>query len=217
MTTPHPDGSLWVYVPDGPGDPWLNPGVVQGPPGQQGPPGNEGPEGPPGTARISHLISAATTIQSTTATPVNGWSFPAEAGRSYHAKGIMSINPQTTNQGGCGFGGNAQVSLCRVAYQFVGFFQATQWLHSFVQNTFNNFTQANVNLVNGGRLSIIYDAWLVVTVSGTVAMYGSTNQNAVAYTVTDGLVMEVISTTAARRGGSKPFGVPFEADDPAWA
>lgn len=217
MTTPHPDGSLWVYVPDGPGDPWLNPGVVQGPPGQQGPPGNQGPEGPPGTARISHLISAATSIQSTTPTPINGWSWPVEAGRSYHAKGIMSINPVGANVGGVMIGGNAQVSLCRMAVQYVGFFQATQFLHSFVQNNFTAQDQAQVNMVNGGRLNIFLDAWLVVTVSGTAAIYGRAGVNAPTYNVTDGLCLEVISTTGARRGGVKPFGEPLEAEDPAWA
>jgi hypothetical protein len=45
MSEPPRDGSLWVYAPEGPGDPWLNPGIVQGP---TGPPGPEGPEGPPG-------------------------------------------------------------------------------------------------------------------------------------------------------------------------
>jgi hypothetical protein len=58
-----PTGGLWTYVTEtGIGGPWLNPGVVQGPPGADGPPGPQGnpgtaggqgpqgPQGPPGTA-----------------------------------------------------------------------------------------------------------------------------------------------------------------------
>jgi hypothetical protein len=54
MSEPPRDGSLWVYAPEGPADPWLNPGVVQGPPGSTGPegpqgePGPQGPQGSPG-------------------------------------------------------------------------------------------------------------------------------------------------------------------------
>jgi hypothetical protein len=49
-----PDGGLWTFVgPDGPGtDQWLNPAVVQGPPGPQGPQGVPGPEGPPGPGGV---------------------------------------------------------------------------------------------------------------------------------------------------------------------
>jgi hypothetical protein len=50
MSEPPRDGSLWVYAPEGPGDPWLNPGVVQGPPGSTGPEGPPGPPGPQGPA-----------------------------------------------------------------------------------------------------------------------------------------------------------------------
>ena len=58
-----PTGGLWTYVTETAiGGPWLNPGVVQGPPGADGPPGPQGnpgpaggqgpqgPQGPPGTA-----------------------------------------------------------------------------------------------------------------------------------------------------------------------
>jgi hypothetical protein len=58
-----PTGGLWTYVGELTiGGPWLNPGVVQGPPGADGPPGPQGnpgpggaqgpqgPEGPPGEA-----------------------------------------------------------------------------------------------------------------------------------------------------------------------
>jgi hypothetical protein len=58
-----PTGGLWTFVSEiAIGGPWLNPGVVQGPPGADGPPGPQGnprpggaqgptgPEGPPGTA-----------------------------------------------------------------------------------------------------------------------------------------------------------------------
>ena len=47
-----PTGSLWTFVADtGPGGPWINPGVLQappGPPGEQGPPGPQGGQGPAG-------------------------------------------------------------------------------------------------------------------------------------------------------------------------
>jgi hypothetical protein len=58
-----PTGGLWTFVSDiAIGGPWLNPGVVQGPPGADGPPGPQGPaggqgaqgpagpQGPPGVA-----------------------------------------------------------------------------------------------------------------------------------------------------------------------
>jgi hypothetical protein len=70
-----PDGQLWVFVGDvGPGGPWLNPGVVQGPPGAEGPPGPQGnpgpggaqgpqgPQGPPGELDLDpwHLMTPLT-------------------------------------------------------------------------------------------------------------------------------------------------------------
>jgi hypothetical protein len=58
-----PTGGLWTFVSEiAIGGPWLNPGVVQGPPGVDGPPGPQGnpgpggaqgpqgPQGPPGTS-----------------------------------------------------------------------------------------------------------------------------------------------------------------------
>jgi hypothetical protein len=44
-----PDGGLWTFVGDiAIGGPWINPGVVQGPPGVDGPPGPQGNPGPGG-------------------------------------------------------------------------------------------------------------------------------------------------------------------------
>jgi len=44
-----PTGGLWTFVGDiAIGGPWLNPGVVQGPPGVDGPPGPQGNPGPGG-------------------------------------------------------------------------------------------------------------------------------------------------------------------------
>jgi hypothetical protein len=44
-----PTGGLWTFVSEiAIGGPWLNPGVVQGPPGADGPPGPQGNPGPAG-------------------------------------------------------------------------------------------------------------------------------------------------------------------------
>jgi len=49
-----PDGSLWTFTGTGPGGPWLNPGILTGPPGPAGSPGSpgspgiQGPAGPQG-------------------------------------------------------------------------------------------------------------------------------------------------------------------------
>jgi hypothetical protein len=45
-----PTGSLWTFVADtGPGGPWINPGVLQAPPGPTGPSGPPGPQGSQGS------------------------------------------------------------------------------------------------------------------------------------------------------------------------
>jgi hypothetical protein len=70
-----PTGGLWTYVGELTiGGPWLNPGVVQGPPGVDGPPGPQGnpgptgpqgpqgPEGPPGGVEMPPWQTAGLTI-----------------------------------------------------------------------------------------------------------------------------------------------------------
>lgn len=216
MSTPHRDGSLWVYVPDSPADePWLNPGVVQGPPGQQGPPGDEGPEGPPGTARILHLISAPTTVQSTALLPVNGWSWPVEAGRSYHVRGMANISPSGAGLCRFGLGGSAQVSLVQMLIQFHGTTQTafSEWNNTYQQTGWNAVGGCRFT-GGGGRLSCSLDGWMVVSVAGTAAMYANTDVNAPVFNLNGGSVLEVISTTAARQ--FQTFGEVASAADPEW-
>ncbi len=64
------DGALWTYVGQGgPGpDPWLSPGLVQGPPG---PPGPEGPQGPPGEGTGEALPAAVTARSDLTVHVIN--------------------------------------------------------------------------------------------------------------------------------------------------